>query len=899
MKKLLLFALIILSCIYLDAQNSSQLNDYLLQNKVKNLSEAKVKADEWIKIPGNTQTKGWKQTLRAINFWATRVEDYKDIPSYCNEIEKFGENISTRASRGPVNWIPCGPDKRGTNATYMDGGIGRVYDIAFHPTNQDVMWAATYKGGIWKTTNAGVSWTPLTDNLTHLAFKSITIDPNNPNTLYAGIEDDEQGYFEYFLGNVQSWQTGMNYKYLVYKTTDGGLTWTKLSPLSNYAYIPTWPSGKNIIVNKNNSNDVALLSDTKLEVSNNAGSSWFNSIASNGYEFLFDMQSDPVNGNKLYCIMTDSAKTSLLLKTSTNFGNTWTTSTIISNSSNQLYYSRLAVSTKNPNYLYVVTSNWLNAKFSGIYQSTDGGITWNFKSNSPNIFDWYGGTTNGGNSRHCIVLKVDEKDENTIYAGSVNLWKSSDAGVTWEISSYWASPLKQSLHADLMNIKYNPLDKKYYVCNDGGISRTDSIKAGSWSSFMQNQTSYLFPTRWDNITDGLNISTIYFMDISDHNPDYIVAGTQDDATFFYSADSSKWLNIIGGDGLECALDEYSPKTVIGSNSAFNYYLSYNGGYTTSFFSTFISSGGHWGSSQENPLILRNPTPSKRTCYIGMEEIFKTNDDGLTWNPITNIKLKGVTENLFISPADSNDIAYSRQDSLFLSNDHGKTWRNTIPAKSSGLSYVYLSDILIKGNDTNKIYVTNKGYGQFAIGKKVIKSNDAGNTWTDITYNLPNLAVNNIIEWENDPYNTIFIGMDIGVFYTNDTLAQWLMLSGLPNVIVNDLEMDQTNEILYAGTYGRGVWKCDLKQLTSISENFTKEQIKIFPNPNNGEFKILFPESGNYSINIIDINGKLVSKENINQSNLYSINKKLMSGMYFVQILKSNGNLIGNYKVLIQ
>jgi len=881
MKHILFFSLFIFLKTVI-AQPSIQLEQYLKGKNITTLKEAELSLNEWLKIPGNEQSKGWKQTARAIHFWSQRVEKFEDIPKYNSEMELFYSQQANFQTRSSVNWLPFGPDKRGINYTSMNDGVGRVHDIAFHPSAAGTYWAATEGGGIWKTTNSGNTWTPLTDYLPNMNFYSIDVSKQNPNNVYAITTDRELGYFQNFIGTSSS--SGFPAK-IAYKSTDGGVTWAKMNLTQTNAYYES----KKIRVNNFNDKKIVALTSENICISTDAGNNWIKPILGPivNQQSLYDFEMSPVDSNKIFCIKKMNSNELRLFK-SIDFGITWDSSSVIVNTTAGVGAAKMAISKNNPNVMYCVVAN-SNYGLQDIYKSLDGGLTWIAKNATPNILDWDAGIYNQGQAYHDLTICIDNSNDSIIYVGGVNIWKSVNSGSNWDMCTYWASKTKQSIHADQMIMKFNPYEQKYYVCNDGGIYRTNSVVAGSWSAYNSSQSTYNFPTSWENITDGLNISTIYTMGISQNTPGGLAIGTQDNAIFIHKPATNTWHNIIGGDGFDCAIDDFNPdiSMVTVAGLLINYYFTTNGGqtYTTVTVPSIYNNG-------DSKLTKFQFSPNKRAFYVSRDEILKTNNNGATWQPISNFNFNGCSSNLYISRVDSNDLAFNYDKDIYLTRDHGQTWKKCIDPSNAQGAFIP-KDIFISSLNDSIVYVA-------GFYRKILKTYDYGNTWNNIVYNLPNLGINSIVEWENDPYHTIFAALDVGVFYINDTLTQWKYLSnGLPNVIVNDLKIDQNTNTLYAATYGRGVWKCDLNQLTGIEEKSIAEKIVIYPNPNNGSFQIKLPEPANYTVNIIDIHGKVIVKENINSTDTYTTNQKLVSGLYFIQINNQKGNIIGNYKVVVQ
>ncbi|MFB0925787.1 MAG: sialidase family protein, partial [Vicingaceae bacterium] len=189
---------------------------------------------------------------------------------------------------------------------------------------------------------------------------------------------------------------------------------------------------------------------------------------------------------------------------STDFGNTWTTLNTGIPATGSVLRIEVAVAPTNSNHIYALACN-IDKGLYGVYSSLDGGANWNFSNaGGVNILEWFDGAGTGGQGTYDLCLLIDPLDENKIYTGGVNIWGSTDGGSTFNGASLWydfAGP-GTGLHADQHQLKHNPLDNKFYLCNDGGLVRTSDIQLGSWSD-ANNVPGYTWPTVWEYISDGM------------------------------------------------------------------------------------------------------------------------------------------------------------------------------------------------------------------------------------------------------------------------------------------------------------------------------------------------------------------------------------------------------------
>ena len=288
------------------------------------------------------------------------------------------------------------------------------------------------------------------------------------------------------------------------------------------------------------------------------------------------------------------------------------------------------------------------------------------------------------------------------------------------------------------------------------------------------------------------------------------------------------------------------------------------------------------------------------------------------NPISSLSI-GDKDAQHIVVAKRVDYLDNENSELWITYDGGRNWKN----KSSGLpDSLYFTSVVIDDRDSNLIWVTVAG---FINGVKVYRSNNGGDTWMNISRNLPNIPVNIIVQDQRSLHNPVYLGTDIGVYYTNDSLTNWMLFSKeLPNVIVSDLEIQPKEQKLYASTFGRGIWSVSTLDTLHIwpEDTIVKEEPKdtsnvglpqsslqqsndifeLYPNPSNGHLNIKYDisEAGEYSLELINIMGKVVSTERVSLSQgpgQHQLNFDVLSGSYFLKIKGSGKPQVVRLKIL--
>jgi hypothetical protein len=270
-----------------------------------------------------------------------------------------------------------------------------------------------------------------------------------------------------------------------------------------------------------------------------------------------------------------------------------------------------------------------------------------------------------------------------------------------------------------------------------------------------------------------------------------------------------------------------------------------------------------------------------TLYAGYKRVYKTTNKGDTWTAISSGILDSNSEDIrfmAIAPSNPNTIYASTLRKLFATTNGGISW-NQISTLIITDNDANISNIAVDSSNPDKVFITVSGY---SAGNKVWMRPSLGGTWINYSGNLPNVPVNCIV-FQNGSNEGLYIGTDIGVFYTDGTMNTWIPYqTGLPNVVVTDLEISYYNNKLWAGTFGRGLWNTNLYVPLSVSEQEIYNQIIVSPNPNNGLFSINMPLGKTYSLIVYDIQGKKIYEEKSINTEQKSIDlTKNSSGIYLL------------------
>jgi photosystem II stability/assembly factor-like uncharacterized protein len=463
---------------------------------------------------------------------------------------------------------------------------------------------------------------------------------------------------------------------------------------------------------------------------------------------FFDMEFKPGDPNTVYA----GASSGLMI--STNKGLTWTAAGTFSGGDR----ISLAVTDVNPLVIYALGAN------GNFYKSSNGGTSFQLKNSPSSLANFYG--------YYDAVLACSPMNENKVYVAGMNVVKTFDGGTTWTATG-------SNIHVDNHSLEFMPGNNNVIWCgNDGSVY--SSTNSG---------------TSWTDLGNGIGIKQYYRMGGSTLTPYTILAGAQDNGSDRLA--SGIWRKVAGADGMECLIDRTNDQVMFVSWQYGNLLKSVNGGGN---FYDVTPSAGDWTT----PFIQDPLEPN--TYYGGWEDVYKSTDAGETWSPITSGQFSnsGYVIALAMTEADNNYIYAASLGGIFRSSDAGTTWFNIeagLPTGSAGITFIAVSN-----TDPNKVWVT---FSSYSNANKVFYSSNGGNTWTNYSGTLPNIPVNTIA-YQKGSQDAVYVGTDFGIYYRDATMADWIPYNtDLPNVIVYELEINNSIQKIRACTYGRGIWESDL------------------------------------------------------------------------------------------
>ncbi|MDP4198695.1 MAG: T9SS type A sorting domain-containing protein [Bacteroidota bacterium] len=660
------------------------------------------------------------------------------------------------AGAGSVQWTLIGPNNIG----------GRIEAVAIHPTDPKTVYAGAADGGVWKTTDGGAAWKPLTDNMPALSMGSIAIDPENPNTVYAGTGE---------LPNGDTY-TG----YGLYRSSDAGASWMNIGPTNVAAYssVKVNPKHSNILYAAAGRSGGGVLRST------NTGATW--EWLSGGLPAgqVTDLAL-AMNGDAAVLYAGVAGHGGGVYR-STDGGNNWNKLDISFSDGNQFRRISLDVDPKNWQNVVVLSVNDAldpgTDNLEGIQTSNDGGATW---TNADQIFTSGNATLfvvssqNQPQGTYDVYIRVDPSNFQHMIAGGISIWETNDGGQNW---SDVGRAYNGGIHPDQHALAFAPNDPTIVFAGcDGGI-------------FTSENGGATFDQRSGH-PQPMAITQFYGIAIDQTVPDMTFGGTQDNGTLD-GGSTANWSAPGGGDGGYTLVDPNDPTYVYAEVTANNPYVIHN--HVAGNLANIADS-----TSWLNPFAC---DATSNAVYWGAQHLWSSNDHGSSWTEVSPFSFGSPSSNGSISALD----AYGDGGSLLIGTGNGKVYVTNDNAThltdiSAGLPGRFVTSAKFSPSANSTFYVTLSGFG----AGHVFKSSDDGGHWMNISSTLPDIPVNTIVL---DPTNSnaLYVGTDAGVFFSPNDGAQWVPYgTGLPNVAIDFLDIHKSARTLRAGTHGRSVWKAPL------------------------------------------------------------------------------------------
>ena len=723
-------------------------------------------------------------------------------PAYVpNELARFAKSQSNSKARIAPNsrWKELGPFAAPTsslgNSSHLLGGynVGRLGATAFHPTDANTFYVASpgkgsnTNGGIWKTTDGGTSWAPLWDQASNMIVTDVAVSARNPQLIYT-------------TGNTFQIATngGGVSGFGIQKSTDGGASWShftfKIRFESNATGgTSTFGRANNILVDPADDNHLLVTCRNGILYTTNGGNTWTKATTpvADRLADYWDIEFEP--GDPMVVYASGRGREQILR--STDGGRTFAQlelpDTFEVGTEGR---SELAVSVAAPDFLYILSGQG-PAKHSGLYRVNTSSGDVRVVVPKGNKFATEQRTNDDNQLYYCLSLGVSPVDTSEIHVGMVALMSTFDGGRTWEYRHSWATNRQTDVHSDVCSFDYQPVTNRLFVTSDGGLSRATGKKGAAYQYY-----------------NNISVSQIYLLAQSAAQSDRMVIGLQDNGSKMFT--NGTWQQISGGDGFSCVIDDANPNVYYSTAQYGVLYRVANG------FQTFIrpTEVTEANTSFYSPLDYHQPT---KTMFLGSNSLWRKNEQNYLslWEKVKTFETGETIQDVFVAPSDVNTIYVRTTKSgginrLYFTNDAGVTWEKVL-----GDSFdAFITALVVSPTDPKTIYAS-----RYAVAEStyhVMKSDDNGRNWVRITGNLPRLA-GNAIAFQEGTDEGIYVAMDQGVYYKDNTMSQWVRYGqALPNAVVFDMKIDYTGGKLKAATHGRGVWEVELAvpvgQITALA-----------------------------------------------------------------------------------
>ncbi len=685
---------------------------------------------------------------------------------------------------------------------------GRIADIAVNPQNKSEWYIAVGSGGVWKSSNAGITWNPIFDNQSVYSIGCITIDPNNPNIVWVGTGENVSG-------RHVGWGDG------VYKSIDGGQSWINMG-LDGTDHI-----GK-ILVDPRQSNTIFVAAEGPLwssggsrglYKSTDGGLSWNTVLTIDENTGITDLEFDPSNPDIIYAAAYERRrKTWSLLAGGSNSG-------IYKSSDNGENWERLyaglpqgdmgkiglAITAADPNRVYATIEAKDTEK--GFYQSTDKGASWTKKNSY----------VSGGTGPHYYQeIEASQTDPDLVYQMDVFLHVTRDGG---EHFDYLVTGKEK--HSDNHALWIDPDNRNHLIAgSDGGL----------YESFDEG-------AKWRHFSN-LPISQFYKIALDHAEPFYnVVAGAQDLGTLIGPSrttttegiENHHWYVPLGADGYDAAFDPEDPNVV---------YMEIQGGELNRLdrrTEEIIDIKPRPAPNDpperwnwDSPIII-SPHDSK-TLYFGSQRVWKSLDRGDSWTAISpdlttntnryTLKMMdnvpsidalydngamskyATLTNLSESPIAQGLIYTGSDDGLIhRTEDGGQTWNKTnalpqVPERS------FINDVEASNHDPNVVFAAADAHKFGDYKPYLFMSSNKGKSWTSIVGDLPTETIVWSIKQDAEDENLLFIGAEYGMYFSPNMGQNWIKLAGAPTISFRDIELHPRDNDLVGGSFGRGVYVLD-------------------------------------------------------------------------------------------
>lgn len=703
---------------------------------------------------------------------------------------------------------------------------GRIADFAVNPDNNSEIYVAVASGHIWKTYNNGNTWEPIFDHYGAYSIGCLKMDPNNSNVIWAGTGENNH-------------QRALGYGNGVYKSEDGGGSWTNmgLKDSRQIGMIAIDPRDSDVIYVAAEGSAWGPGGDRGLYKSTDGGTNWEKILEISENTGINNVVLDPVDPDVIYATAEQRRRTGFGkigggpesgLHLSKDAGKSWKK---VTNGlpSGHVGGIGIAISPVDRNVVYLIIE--AQGKSGGFFRST----------NRAASFQKMGSHSASG--QYYNEIYADPVDVNTVYSVETVSKVSNDGGKNWR------SIGNKGRHVDDHALWIDPADTKhFYIGTDGGVY--ESFDAGK---------NYVFKT-------NLPVTQFYRVAVDNSEPFYwVYGGTQDNNSFGGPNQSTsgrgvtagEWKTTLGGDGFWQAIDPLDPNIVYSEYQYGNVYrYDKKSGESISIKPQPKKDELTFRWNWDAPMFL---SPHQgQTLYIAANKVFKSTDRGHSWETISEDLTRNEDRNQFqimgkYWPSDAvvKDVSTSQwgtivamaesrvQEGLIyvgtddgliqVTEDGGKNWFkvNSFPGVPE---YTYVSDIMPSKFNKNIVFATFNNTKADDFKPYVLKSTDRGRTWISISTNLPENGSVHSLEQDYIKEDLLFAGTEFAFFFSVDGGLEWKKLSsGMPDVAVRDIAIQERENDIAIATFGRGFYILDdYSPLREIKVEFFEKDAHIFP-----------------------------------------------------------------------
>ncbi|WP_117210772.1 WD40/YVTN/BNR-like repeat-containing protein [Allorhizocola rhizosphaerae] len=694
---------------------------------------------------------------------------YRDALAQVERIEAETDAVGPQLSG--ARWQLLGPSNIG----------GRLIDLVLDPKTPGIVYVAAGTGGVWKSTDGGVTMSSVWPDRLPQSLGALAIAPDG--TLYAGTGEPDHG------GGGSYYGTG------VYRSTDGGAHWHSLglSDTGAIGRIRIDPADPRRIFVAAQGRLFDTGGERGVYLSENGGKSWRKVLDGlNSSTGAIDLAINPANPDIVLAAMWDKLRfpdgreyggPGSGVYRSTDGGQTWARiGAPLPAPETEPGRIGVAFAQSDPNRAYAITNDRIG-NLTGFFVSNDAGATWIRPMTGEPALD----SGDGGFAWWFARLWVDPNDADHLFSAGVPMMESRNGGANWV-----ASPGGR-FHVDQHAMAWDPHHPgRVYIGNDGGLYWSDqngdvtgTWTAASYQPYMQ----------------------FYAMDVSVQDVTRVSGGTQDNNSL-RSWGGTDWNAYRGGDGMFNRINPVDHNNVFACAQNGACVRSDDGGNTiTNIRPRFAGTRFNWAS----PLEIAAGDPS--TVYFGSNILNRSDDRGVTWRAVSPDLTGGPSPRGTFGTITTIGIAPSDKETVYVGTDDGRLWVTRdgggawTQLTDPGLPQRWVTRVTVDPDDANTAWVTYSGFKwESETQPHVLMTTDGGAHWTDISGNLPQAPVNDVIRHPKHR-KWLYIGTDMGVFFTPNLGRTWLKVGkSFPAVPVTDIHYHAPTGTLFAATFGRSILK---------------------------------------------------------------------------------------------